>query len=129
MHDAVKVIIGLVIFLGLVTAPFWFNTTSGTAAQQPELVVGTDAKECIEPAAWMRAYHMDLLNQWRDEVVREGKQDFVSSTGKKWEHMKLTGTCLDCHTQKDKFCDRCHDYSGVKPYCWDCHIVPGKEGN
>ena len=27
-----------------------------------------------------------------------------------------------CHANKAEFCDRCHNYAAVKPYCWDCHI-------
>ncbi len=38
--------------------------------------------------------------------------------------MSLTLTCLECHSNKDKFCDRCHDYLRVSPGCWDCHNVP-----
>jgi hypothetical protein len=38
--------------------------------------------------------------------------------------MSLTGTCLDCHSDKEKFCDACHTYSAVDPYCWDCHVIP-----
>jgi len=127
MNDKVLVIVGLVIFLGLITTPFWYDVLAGKTGQQPELVVGTDAGECVEPAEWMRAYHMDLLDDWRDRVVRDGEKHYESSTGKTWEHMKLTGTCLDCHSQKERFCDRCHDYAGVKPYCWDCHIIPKVE--
>ena len=33
-------------------------------------------------------------------------------------------TCMSCHTDKAKFCDRCHDTVGVAPYCWDCHVEP-----
>ena len=36
----------------------------------------------------------------------------------------LTLECLSCHSNKDKFCDECHEYLKVKPYCWDCHIIP-----
>ena len=36
--------------------------------------------------------------------------------------------CMKCHTNKEKFCDECHTYAAVKPYCWDCHIQP-KEAN
>ncbi len=44
----------------------------------------------------------------------------VSSDGKKHE-MSLTGTCLSCHAEPDKFCNRCHAYAGVEALCWDCH--------
>jgi hypothetical protein len=38
--------------------------------------------------------------------------------------MSLTRTCLDCHSNKAEFCDRCHTYMAVDPYCWDCHVEP-----
>jgi hypothetical protein len=31
---------------------------------------------------------------------------------------------MDCHSNKKEFCDTCHDYSSVTPYCWSCHIEP-----
>jgi len=126
MHDAGKVVGGLVIGLGLVTFPIWYDAVGGAKGPQPELVTGTTEKACVEPTDWMRENHMDLLNQWRDRVVRGGETTYTASTGKAWEHLKLTGTCLkQCHTQKDKFCDRCHEYAGVTPYCFDCHVTPG----
>ncbi|MGD8893899.1 MAG: menaquinol oxidoreductase, partial [Desulfobacterales bacterium] len=33
-------------------------------------------------------------------------------------------TCLDCHEEKAEFCDKCHNYASVSPYCWECHIDP-----
>jgi hypothetical protein len=41
--------------------------------------------------------------------------------------MSLSNTCLDCHSNKAEFCDRCHNYASVSPYCWDCHIDNPKE--
>jgi hypothetical protein len=35
---------------------------------------------------------------------------------------------MDCHSNKSKFCDQCHNYVDVDPFCWDCHIEP-KENN
>ena len=71
----------------------------------------------------MVAEHMNLLNEWRDLAVREGQRDHVAEDGKTYD-MSLTRTCLDCHQSKKKFCDQCHDYLGVKPYCWNCHVNP-----
>jgi len=72
----------------------------------------------------MRASHMDLLNQWRDDVVRVGNRDYKSTlTGKTFD-MSLSRTCMDCHSNKADFCDRCHDFLSVDPYCWDCHVEP-----
>ncbi len=71
----------------------------------------------------MRANHMRLLNDWRDLVVREGERTYTAADGKVYE-ISLTGTCLKCHSNKETFCDRCHDYAGVTPSCWNCHIIP-----
>lgn len=120
MHDAGKIIVGLGIFAGLVSAPVWYSRTHGKNAA-PELAKPTtEQTTCIEPTAYMRASHMDLLNNWRDAVVRTGNHTYVASDGKKYE-MSLTGTCLQCHSEPSKFCNRCHEYAGVEPYCWDCH--------
>jgi len=32
--------------------------------------------------------------------------------------------CMSCHTNKEKFCDTCHSYTAVQPYCWSCHLTP-----
>jgi hypothetical protein len=67
--------------------------------------------------------HMDLLNEWRDDVVRKGKRIYTSPGGKKY-NMSLSNTCMECHSNKAEFCDECHQYAGVDPYCWNCHIEP-----
>ena len=53
----------------------------------------------------------------------EGKRIYVATDGTKHK-MSLTTTCMGCHTSQENFCARCHDYSGVDPYCWDCHQKP-----
>ena len=71
----------------------------------------------------MRANHPALLDRWRNEVVREGRREYRSSTG--GTHvMSLTGTCLRCHGGRAAFCNRCHDYAGVNETCWECHVGP-----
>ncbi|MDX1708870.1 MAG: sulfate reduction electron transfer complex DsrMKJOP subunit DsrJ, partial [Desulfobacterales bacterium] len=67
-----------------------------------------------------------LLDVWRDAVVREGKRIYVNPAGKEF-NMSLSNTCLDCHSNKAEFCDRCHNYASVRPYCWSCHIENPKE--
>lgn len=130
MYDKGKIIIGLIIFAGFFTAPFWYNISNGKEAlKKPELVLPTKEgqKECVEPVTFMRADHMVLLNDWRYLVVRKGGRNYVSGTGKDF-NMSLTNTCLNCHSNTAQFCDKCHTYVGVTPYCWDCHeksINPG----
>jgi len=121
MHDTGKVIVGVIIFLVLISFPIWYNVASETATYRPVLEKPLGA-ECVRATSYMTGYHMDLLNEWRDEVVREDDRFFEGPGGVKMEK-SLTNTCLSCHQNKDQFCDQCHDYAGVQPYCWDCHIV------
>lgn len=121
MADTGKILLGLAIFLGLVSFPIWFTGLSGELGARPTLELPKGETKCVESTEYMRHWHMDLLNTWRDEVVREGKRIYVAEDGTRYE-MSLTRTCLDCHTSKEKFCDRCHNYVGEDPYCWDCHV-------
>jgi hypothetical protein len=123
-QHAGKIIIGILIFLGLMVSPYIYNATTSPAA--PKLEVGTQEKQCVESTPYMKANHMKMLDTWRDQVVREGKRIYVSSTGKEYV-MSLQNTCMKCHTTKTKFCDRCHDYLDVSPNCWDCHIPPKEQ--
>jgi hypothetical protein len=69
----------------------------------------------------MRANHMNMLDDWRLEVVRGASRVYTASDGKKYEK-SLTNTCIGCHTQQTEFCQRCHDYAGIEsPTCWNCH--------
>ena len=125
MYDAGKIIVGLIIFIGLFTSPIWYDLASGESSNKPNIVLpdNKDIKECVASTEYMRASHMDLLNEWRDEVVRKGNRIYTSPSGKEFE-MSLTKTCTNCHSNKTEFCDQCHDYLGVTPYCWDCHVEP-----
>ena len=121
MYDASKILLGLAIFLVLITFPFWFSIASEKSGYVPELKLPQNQENCVEAKEYMRALHMDLLNKWRDAVVRQGDRVYVSSRGDRYV-MSMTGTCLGCHEEKSEFCDKCHDYVGESPYCWDCHV-------
>jgi hypothetical protein len=130
MYDAEKIIAGLIIFLGLIAFPILYNAVSGKAALPPELDLNTpeiqqlQEKRCLEPTSYMTASHMQLLDVWRDEVTRNANRVYVASNGEAF-NMSLTNTCLHCHSNKDKFCDRCHSYAGIEePVCWSCHVIP-----
>jgi hypothetical protein len=123
MYDANKIIPGLIIFLVLATFPIWFSLASGKTGYKPKPKPPADQKECIESKAYMKAYHMDLLNKWRDDVVRNGKRYYIAKN-KKRHLMSLTLTCMKCHAKKAEFCDQCHNYLGVTPDCWTCHVEP-----
>ena len=127
MSDAKKVSIGILIFLVLLTFPFWYG--KGRAVPSLQLKIDTPEiarlaeKKCLEPTAYMRASHMELIDSWREAVVREGQRYYVTSSGKNVT-MSLSQGCLGCHSNKEQFCDTCHNYAGVKPNCWSCHNVP-----
>jgi hypothetical protein len=127
LYDGGKIIAGIVVFLIVASVPFWYGR--GKAVSPPDLKLDTPAIErlkeklCVEPAPYMRANHMKLLSAWRESVVREGNRSYKATDGKVYK-ISLTGTCLECHSNKDQFCDRCHDYAGAKPACWNCHIIP-----
>ena len=123
MRDRLLILGGLALFLALVTWPAW-RALASAPARPPELMRPAGAARCVAPVSFMRASHMTLLLQWRDRVVRDGVRTYVDDDGKVVT-MSLTGTCIRaCHTDRTKFCDRCHDYARVTPTCWDCHVVP-----
>jgi hypothetical protein len=127
MKDKNLIFGGVIIFIIIATFPFWYNR--GQAAPPPELELTAAAKAagvCVRSTEYMRAEHMQLLDLWRDSVVRRGDRTYVNPSGKEF-NMSLSNTCLDCHSNKAQFCDRCHDYASVRPYCWDCHIDNPKE--
>lgn len=122
MHYGGKIITGLIIFLALISLPFWFNLGSA-AYKQPKVELPKNEKSCVESKEYMRTHHMELLNQWRDWALRDGKRTYINHNGKKFA-ISLQNTCLNCHKSKEQFCDKCHQDAGVTPYCWDCHVPP-----
>ncbi len=129
MYDKGKVLIGLAIFVIAALSIVGYNATMGDVDSfrtdgkpGPEKPVGHD--KCVKETAYMQTSHMVLLNEWRDEVIREGKRELVETVGGEMVEKSLQNGCMGCHISKVKFCDRCHDYTNVKPYCWDCHLAP-----
>ena len=132
IYDGGKILIGLLIFAGAVTFPFYYNIGKVNAKPDPK----TDTpeilkwekehgkKECVESKEFMKAEHMVLIDFWRDSVVREMNRQYVSTANHKKFNMSLQNGCMRCHSNKKKFCDECHNYMAVKPFCWDCHIQP-----
>lgn len=151
MYDGGKIIPGLIIGVGLLLAPFFYNAGKAAKAPAPELTPKAQAAgECVAPKAYMLRYHMQLLDDWRNTAVRGGER-YYDTSRKNWQlrlledmadapasagerHYKpvrqkvyyksLQATCMDCHSNKSKFCDQCHNYVGIKPYCWECHLAP-----
>jgi hypothetical protein len=124
MYNKGLIISGLVIFVLFVTFPIWFNGLDAGPLPKPELPPGGE-KQCVAPAAEMRDKHMQLLIEWRDEVLRDSDRVAITVDGKEYRK-GLQIACMQCHSNKEKFCDTCHEYAAVSPTCWDCHIAPSE---
>ncbi len=124
MYNAKYIIPGIIVFAALILFPFAYNV--GQAPFEVKIELPKDKKECVESKEFMREKHMQLLDEWRNMVVRDGVRVYTNAKGVKFD-MSLTNTCMDCHAEKDKFCDRCHNTMGVSPYCWDCHNISPKQ--
>lgn len=125
MNDRVKIYIGLALFVVLATFPIWRAFGSAVPAP-PDLAKPLRGTKCVEDTTWMIANHPGLLNQWRNAVVRDGEYEYTATDGTHYE-MNLTKTCLGCHGDRQKFCDKCHNYADVQPTCWNCHFDPSRE--
>lgn len=124
MYDGGKIIIGLIIGLLILLFPFLYDAGKAAKVPEPELTtVAKEAKACVLPKSEMRAQHMKLLDEWRQEVVRDAERVYTSVDGRTFDK-SLQNTCMNCHSNKTKFCDQCHTYMGVTPFCWDCHLEP-----
>jgi hypothetical protein len=117
MNDKTKIMIGIVAAVVVAAFPIWYTLAAADETGRPELETPPEGSQCVREKAFMTGNHMNLLDDWRNAVVRDGQwmapgQDYP---------MSLTRTCLSCHS-KEAFCQRCHDYANVSPTCWDCHV-------
>lgn len=130
MYNGGKILAGLLVFLAFFAFPFYYNLGKANARPEPKLdtpvIKQLAEKKCVESRDFMRAEHMQLLNDWRDSVVRDGNRIYVNAEGKS-HSISLQNTCMNCHSNKKEFCDKCHLYMAVKPYCWNCHIQPKED--
>ncbi len=122
MNDKWKIILGLVVFLAAVTFPVWRGAIAG-AGEPPELQLPEGKTKCIESKEFMIDNHMNMLDEWRNMLVREDIHEYTSKEYGDTYEISLNKTCLNCH-KKTEFCDKCHAYADVEPYCWDCHYDP-----
>jgi hypothetical protein len=121
MYDAKYIIPGLIVFVALMTFPIWKNM--GNAGPVPKPEKPKEVTKCVESVKVMRTSHMKILDDWRDQALREANRTPIEVNGIKYDRSLMNG-CMKCHTEKKKFCDECHTYTSVKPYCWDCHFLP-----
>lgn len=127
MYDSGKIIIGILLFLAFVTFPFYNNIGKVTARPDPSIdtpvIQQLKEKECIESKEFMRVWHAQMLNDWKNSALRDGNRLFMASDGRTF-NISLQNTCMRCHSNIEQFCVECHNYVAVEPKCWQCHIEP-----
>ena len=123
MRDRTGIILGLGAFLLILAYPVWQALGSTADPARPALQRSVDPSGCVEDTTYMVARHQELLNTWRTDVVRNGRRFYTATSGREYE-MSLTGTCMECHTDSQAFCERCHAYADVTITCWSCHVAP-----
>jgi hypothetical protein len=69
---------------------------------------------CLKETRYMRYHHWELLRGIREDIVRYGQRE---------EDIGLY-RCRECHTSRERFCNRCHDAVSLTPDCFDCHYYP-----
>ena len=122
MFDRGKIVTGLILFWAIALFPVWYTRAAGKPEKrpQPELPAGEPA--CIETRQYMLVSHQELLQRWREAVVRKGLTNYHSQTYGDEHEMSLSRSCLQCHRNREAFCDRCHAYTNAEINCWDCHL-------
>ena len=97
MYNPGKIITILALFVLLITAPILLNIGKASEPPAPSLdtaaIEQLDEKQCIESKEFMRKHHPKLLSDWREQAVREGETEYISSSGETWE-MSLENNCL-----------------------------------
>ena len=123
MRDRGWILGAFALLVALALWPVW-RALASAPPRPPDLARPAGATACVAPVDVHAGVAHALLETWRDRVVRDGVRTYTDGNGRAVT-MSLTGTCLGaCHTDKATFCDRCHDYAGVTPTCWNCHVAP-----
>jgi len=105
----------VVILLLVVFLPIGYYLVRDVFPQDSEVFLEKPDQydECIEDTEYMRFHHMDLLKEWREQSVREGIRG---------EH--TLSDCRDCHTDRSRFCNQCHEIVNLYLDCFGCHNYP-----
>lgn len=112
-------IIAVAIAIVIILLPFGYSVIStifAGEAPDPQLFLekpDPKYKECVRDVKYMRYHHWELLRQTREEVVRYGKRGEVGLK-----------KCRECHTSRERFCDKCHNSVSMTPACYGCHYYP-----
>jgi hypothetical protein len=112
-------VIAILIPILVILSPLGYSLVSyvfakGAGTPQPFLErPDAQYENCVKETDYMRYHHWELLRGVREEIVRYGKRGELG-----------LNKCRDCHTSRERFCDRCHDAVSMKPDCFGCHYYP-----
>jgi len=107
----------------VVLVPVVYSLAAGALAASPE--EGGRFLECpegnclegtpyeVEERGWMRKHHWQFLRWLREEAVRYGRRGELS-----------LNKCIECHSSREAFCNRCHEAVSLEPDCFGCHDYP-----
>lgn len=116
MLDKYKNVAAMAIVTLLVLAPVAYYVVRDAFPQSAEpFLEKPDPKyqKCVRDTTYMRFHHMDLLKEIRVQVVREGKRTDIGFKD-----------CRKCHTNRDRFCNQCHNAVNLHLDCFGCHNYP-----
>jgi hypothetical protein len=109
----------LVLPLVILLVPMGYSVVTALFAQSPPAAEGflerpdPEHENCVRDTAYMRFHHWELLRQIREDVVRYGIRGDAGLI-----------RCGECHKSRERFCDRCHEATSLRPDCWGCHYYP-----
>ena len=111
----------IAIALVVIVFPIVYSVVSfvlaGSADQEEIFLERPEGKTdlCVEDLdpVEMRYNHWVILRRIREEAVRYGMRGKINLL-----------RCKECHTSRERFCDRCHGAVSVTPDCFDCHHYP-----
>ena len=87
MYDGKKIIPGLIIFLGLITYPLWYNAVSGKTGYVPKPKIPADKKECVEPKAYHPGQSQEPVGGLEGIGRPEGRRGSIMASNKKTYNM------------------------------------------
>jgi hypothetical protein len=107
----IPLVAGVVILSPCAYSVGHFAWTRMFAAPKPFLeVLPVTSQRCVRDPGWMRQNHRVFLYELRDKAVRDGIRNEVTLS-----------SCSQCHKDKTRFCDKCHNATNLHPDCFDCH--------
>ena len=114
-----KSLAAVVIPILILLIPLGYSVISHVFARDIEnpqpLLERPDEKyeNCVKETKYMRYHHWELLRAVREEIVRYGIRGDIGLK-----------KCRECHTSRERFCNRCHDAVSLTPDCFGCHYYP-----